>query len=90
MTINDRFSGTHPEDGVTPVLHRLELNIDADTLTSKDDIGDTAVRELGPARLAAECEIHVPDSRVSKVHRIDLVIHLMSAWIWLKPRRNLW
>jgi hypothetical protein len=39
---------------VTPVLDRLELNIDRDALASDDDVGETVVRPEGPARLASE------------------------------------
>ena len=83
---------TNSEHGVTPVLDRLELDIDADTLTGDHDVGDTVIGQLGPSGFAAESEVDVSDVCLDLAHAqaetVVVCVHgSVDTGVWreLKP-----
>lgn len=49
------------EDGVPTVLDRLKLDVNGDTLSSKNNIGKTVVRKLGPSALTPKGKGNISD-----------------------------
>lgn len=49
------------EHAVSSVLNSLQVDDDADTLSANDDIGQTAVLDLGPSRLSSESKLDVSE-----------------------------
>lgn len=49
------------EHTVSSVLNGLQVDNDADTLSANDDIGQTAVLDLGPSRLSSESELDISE-----------------------------
>ena len=72
------------EHAVSSVLNGLEVDDHADTLAADDDVGQTAVLDLGPSSLSSESELDVSEVGLDLGHResnsvVVLVLHLVDS-----------
>lgn len=80
------------EDSVPSVLDRLKLDVNRDTLSSKNNIGQTVIRKLGPSALTPKGKGNISnvglDLTETQSELVVLVVHgLVQLWVRAESER---